>query len=98
MPRLIWSPSSLRDLRGIDEFLAERNDAAAARILRAIRAAALRLHDYPRIGRAIDEPFRVFGVRGTPYLLVYRLRDGTVEIVRVRHSRENWLDDPEGVA
>lgn len=95
MQRLIWSPSSLRDLQAIDAFLGERNDAAAARILRAIRTSADRLRDYPRIGRGLDEPFRALSVRTTPYLLIYRLRGGDVEIVRVRHASENWIHDVE---
>lgn len=96
MPRLIWSPSSLRDLRDLDEFLSPLNGAAASRMLRAIRATANRLVDYPRIGRALDEPFRILGVRTTPYLLIYRLRKDGIEIVRVRHGSENWAPDPEG--
>ena len=96
MPRLIWSPSSLRDLQDIDAFLTERNDSAAARILRAIRLTADRLLDFPRIGPAFDEPFRVLSIRTTPYLLVYRLQRDDVEIVRVRHSSENWTHDPAG--
>ena len=96
MPRLIWSPSSLRDLRDIDAFLTERNDAAATRILQAIRHTAERLRDYPRIGPALDEPFRVLSIGATPYLLVYRLERDGVEIVRVRHSSENWTHDPAG--
>lgn len=95
MPRLTWSPAARRDLHAIDAFLLERDARAAVRTLQAIRASAGRLLDYPRIGRALDEPFRVLGVRGTPYLLVYRLRGGEVEIIRIRHSRENWLDEPE---
>lgn len=91
MPGLIWSPASRADLGQIDAWLAERNRAAAARILGAIRTSADRLRGYPRIGRALDEPFRVLGVRTTKYVLVYRLRDKTVEIVRVRHAAENWL-------
>ena len=59
MPRLTWSPSARGDLKGIDAFLAERDAAAAVRILRAIRITAERLRDYPQIGRALDEPFRV---------------------------------------
>jgi toxin ParE1/3/4 len=95
MPRLIWAPASLRDLRDIEAYFSQRNDAAAARVLRALRDTSNRLHDYPRIGRAYDEPFRVLGVRHTPYLLIYRLRGDDIEIARVRHARENWLHDPE---
>lgn len=96
MPRLIWSQASLRDIHAIDTFLQEENPPAAARIARAIRATVIRLVEYPRIGRALNEPFRLLGVRKTPYLVIYRLRDGNIEIARVRHASENWLADVEG--
>ena len=96
MPRLIWSEASLRDIRDIDEFLMADNPMAAARIAKAIRATVLRLVDYPRIGRALNEKFRVLGVRTTPYLIIYRLRDGALEIARVRHASENWVAEVEG--
>lgn len=96
MPRLIWSEASLRDINEIDDFLTEENPPAAARIARAIKATVVRLLDYPRVGRALNENFRVLGVRTTPYLIIYRLRDGNVEIARVRHGRENWLAEVEG--
>ena len=91
MPRLIWSPESLDDLRNIAAWLAPRDARAGLAALRAIRAAADRLTDYPRIGRAIDEPFRVLGVRTTPYLIIYRLHGDAIDIIRVRHRREDWL-------
>lgn len=96
MPRLIWSEASLRDIGEIDDYLTGHDPGAAARIARAIKASSLRLIDYPRIGRAFDESFRVLGVRTTPYLIVYRLRDGDIEIARVRHSSEDWLPRSEG--
>ncbi len=96
MPDVKWAEALLRDLSSIDAFLARGDPELAARMLRAIRTAALRLEDYPRIGRAIDEPFRVLGVRATPYLLVYRIIGAEVEVARVRHGREDWLPQPEG--
>ena len=96
MPGLIWAPSARHDLTTIDEYLSEYDLRAALNTLRAIRVAANRLTEYPRIGRAVDPPFRVLGIRSTQYLIVYRLKDGGVEIVRVRHRRENWTYDIEG--
>ncbi|WP_353204185.1 type II toxin-antitoxin system RelE/ParE family toxin [Sphingomonas sp.] len=90
MPRLIWSPRAGLDLADIDAYLSDRDPAAAAGILRAIQSAALRLSDYPRLGWSLDQPFRVISVRKTPDLILYRLREGVVEIVRVRHAREDW--------
>lgn len=91
MRRLIWSPAARGDLAGIEGWFAERDPAAGIATLRAIRATLERLCDYPRMGRAVEEPFRALGVRGTAYILVYRLREDAVEIIRVLHGRENWL-------
>lgn len=96
MQRLIWSPSALDDLTGINLYLAPLDGAAAGRMLRAIRATADRLRDYPRVGRALNERFRILGVRTTPYLLVYRIAGDRVEIIRIRHASEDWLGDIEG--
>jgi toxin ParE1/3/4 len=95
MPHLIWSPSSRRDLMAIEAFLDERDPHVARDTLRAIQRVIRHMLDYPRIGRAVHEPFRVFGVRGTPYLVIYRLHGADVEIVRIRHGRENWLGQIE---
>ena len=94
MPRLIWSPAALDDLDGIDAYLLER-DASPSNVFRAIDRVADRLLDYPRLGRALREPFRVMGVRGTDYIVIYRLHDEGVEIVRIRHGREDWLGEVE---
>jgi len=95
MPGLIWAPSARRDLIAIDNYFEPRDPRVALEMLLAIQRAAARLTEYPRIGRAIDPPFRVLGVRSTPYLIPYRLRDAGVEIVRVRHRRENWAFEIE---
>lgn len=95
MPRLIWAPAFGRDLAEINAFLAQHDARAAVRTLTAIRKSVDWLTSYPRIGRAIDETYRVFLVRGTPYLVVYRVRDDEVELLRIRHARENWVSDPE---
>lgn len=96
MSRLIWSPASRRDLHDIETYLSDRNPEAARDTLRAIQRVGRRMLDYPRIGRAVQEPFRVFGVRGTPYVVIYRLRGTDVEIIRIRHGREDWLGQIEG--
>lgn len=91
MSDLIWSPRSRLDLADIDTFLSERDPAAAARILRAVQSAVRRLSDFPRLGRPLNDRLRVIGVRTTPYLILYRLRDEVIEIARIRHHREDWL-------
>ena len=91
MRRLTWAPEALDDLHAVELWYRDRDPAAGVTILRRIGEATTRLQDYPRIGRAITEPFRVLGVRTTPYVVIYRLAVENIDIIRVRHGRENWL-------
>ena len=52
-----------------------------------------RLREFPALGR----PGRVEGTReliiaGTPYIVPYRVRGDTVEIITVLHSAQRWPD------
>jgi toxin ParE1/3/4 len=93
MPRIIWSAPSLLDLREIERFLSNEDAAAAARILRAIRGKSDQLRQFPSSGPALTGELRYVRVRNTPYLLVYRIGRGGVEVIRVRHVREDWRSE-----
>ncbi|PTU63510.1 plasmid stabilization protein [Chromobacterium sp. Panama] len=86
--RLVWLRSALQNLQQEAEFIAEENPAAAAALVRAVRAATKHLADFPETGR----PGRVPGTRelvleGFPYLIPYRVKDGQVQILRIFHTR-----------
>lgn len=93
MPRIIWSPSSLGDLRRIDTYLSNVDPAAAVRILSAIRTKARQLAKFPESGPGMKVEQRSLGVRGTPYVIVYRFESDRVEVIGVRHTRENWREE-----
>lgn len=47
------------------------------------------ISEHPQIGRAGRESrTREFPIPGTPYLLVYRIRDAALEIVAVLHGAQ----------
>ncbi len=54
--RLRYTTDALAHLEAINDFLSERNPAAARRIAADIQAAALRLCEFPYIGRRSDAP------------------------------------------
>ena len=85
-----WSAPALADLRGIDVYLADYSPDTAAEHLAAILAGADVLESYPSIGPALDGTTRSLRVRHTRYILLYRIRGTEVEILRVRHDREDW--------
>ena len=97
-PRLVWLPEALADLRRHREFIRPHNPAAARRAAQAIKQAAERLRDYPRLGKPVEE-LPEFYELSTPfgsgsYILRYRLVGPMVVIVAVWHSREDrGIDD-----
>lgn len=92
MREIAWTIPAQADLRRINSWLTEnRNPEHALRIAIAIRARASVLERFPHIGRPGRDDVRVLRIQTTPYLILYRLRPGRVEVLRVRHEREDWL-------
>jgi plasmid stabilization system protein ParE len=93
MPRLIWSPAALDDVRRAYRFLFEKNPTAAMQAASTIRQSVKILAQHPEIGRPVDfiEPeYRewpiAFGSSG--YIALYHY-DGKVAIITaVKHQRE----------
>lgn len=87
MTRVRWTSPALADLDAIQDYLAERNPAAASRLVNDIldRTDAL-LAANPELGRR----GRVAGTRelvlpGTSYVVAYRLTEA-IEILAVMHG------------
>ena len=93
MPRVIWSDASRRDLRNIDDFISSDDAAAALGVLRRIRRSAALLEQFPAIGPILQGEQRYLSVRSTPYVIVYRIDNARIEVIRVRHAREDWFPD-----
>ena len=86
-----WLRRALKNLDDEAAFIAQDDQAAAARVVARVISSVERLAVYPASGR----PGRVSGtreliVRVTPYLVPYRVRGETVEILRVFHGARKW--------
>lgn len=89
MPR--WTFPALEDMRGILEYIAEDDADAAARVAKAMDAAAGMLDRFPQLGKPGREPAtRELSPGNIPYLLVYWQGRNGVEILRVLHERQQW--------
>lgn len=92
--RLRWTKRAERDLNEIAQYIGQDSPAAAARVvLELIDQVESLLPAHPVIGR----PGRVLGTRelvigSLPYIVPYRVRDGTIEILRVLHTARRWPD------
>jgi toxin ParE1/3/4 len=89
--RVRWLKRALKNLDEEAEYVARDNPQAAARIVERIATSIDRLATHPASGR----PGRVPGTRelvisGTPYVVPYRVRHETVEILRVFLAARRW--------
>ncbi len=89
--RVRWARAASRHLEEVADHIARDRPAAADSVVKQIVEHAEELADFPQIGRA----GRVDGTRelvvvGTPYIVVYRVRGGEVEIAAVFHGARKW--------
>ena len=90
MIKLRWTTQAVEDLEAIRNFIANDSaayaDLAVARLLEAVE----RLEHFPRSGRIVPEfsDPQLREIIESPYRIVYRVRDETVEVLTVfRASR-----------
>ncbi|MBV5272738.1 MAG: type II toxin-antitoxin system RelE/ParE family toxin [Lamprocystis purpurea] len=89
--RLTWTSKALSDLTRLHEFLALVNKPAAARTVQKLTAAASGLTPNPRIGEKLEEfePRDVRRMIVGHYEIRYEIRDGTIAVLRLWHTRED---------
>ncbi len=90
-----WSRDAQADLATIDDEFDTIDPNTASRVGTSAVNAARFLADYPGAGPAVPNTrLRKWRVAGTPYILLYRLADGDLFIVRVVHvarDRQRFL-------
>ena len=86
-----WTEAALRDLAALRAYIARDNSAAADRQVNIIVEAAFGLAQFTHSGRTGRRAgTRELIVGRTPYLVPYRLRGDSIEILRVLHGRQHW--------
>ena len=89
--RIVWLEAARDDLRAIRRFIGRDNPAAAKRVATRIVAATAGLQENPNLGRPGRwSETRELVIPGSPYILPYRLRGQTLEILRVLHGAQDW--------
>jgi toxin ParE1/3/4 len=87
---LLWRAAARDDLRSIIAYIAERNPPAARRLRDLIESAVTKLPGHPYLFRE----GRVAGTREIVvhpnYIVVYRITEDAIEIVRVLHARQQY--------
>ena len=93
--RVNWLRNALRNLDAEASYIAADDEAAARLVFTRVLAAVDTLVDQPSLGRPGRVPgTRELVVRLTRYIIPYRIRGETVEILRVFHASrrlpERW--------
>jgi plasmid stabilization system protein ParE len=87
MPRVILAPRARRWLHAELAYLADISPATVGRLRERMGTARRLLSEFPRIGSPGTTPgWRRLVV--PPYVVVYREKDGDIEIMDIRHGRQ----------
>ncbi len=90
MIKLRWTTQAVEDLEAIRNFIANDSVAYADLVIARLLEAVERLEHFPRSGRVVPELSdpQLREIIESPYRIVYRVRNETVEILTVfRASR-----------
>ncbi len=87
---LRWTRKALENLDQIASYIAQDNPTRASSFIGEIKEKTELLVTFPALGR----PGRVPGTRELVvhenYVVPYRVKDGTVQIIRVQHVARLW--------
>ena len=89
--RVKWLRGALQNLHQAVDYIAQDNPIAASDMAESIWETATRLEQHPHMGR----PGRLKGTRELlvpklPYVIRYRIKIETVEILRIHHMAQRW--------
>lgn len=86
-----WTVRALRRLDQAGTHIAAHDPSAAARVVVRLVSAVELLADQPGIGRVGRIPgTRELVFADVPYIVAYRVRPTSVEILTVMHSAQKW--------
>ncbi len=88
-----WLEDAIFDLRALRMHIAQDKPSAAHRTAERIRTAVSYLSTHPAMGRLGRVPgTRELVVVPTPYIIPYRVKNKSIQILRVLHIAMEWPD------
>ena len=86
--KLRWTPRAVADMEEIGDYLVAVSPQAWEHLLLRVERLTETILDFPLMGKAGLLPgTREFVLSGTPYILVFQLKDDSVVILSVRDGR-----------
>jgi len=89
--RVRWTRSALADLFAIGRYIDQDNPQAARSVVNRIEVAGNHLTEFPergRLGRV--EGTRELVIPRLPFIIVYRLAAGEVELLSILHGAQQY--------
>lgn len=88
-----WLRRALRNLEQAHDYILKDNPQAAREVILRIQSAANQLESYPLMGRlGRVEGTKELVIANTPYILIYRVKLDSVEILCVLHTSKRYPD------
>jgi len=88
-----WLRRALCNLEQAHSYILKENPAAAREVILRIQTATSQLENYPFMGRlGRVEGTRELVIANTPYIVIYRIKEESVEILRVLHASKRYPD------
>ncbi|MCG2587256.1 type II toxin-antitoxin system RelE/ParE family toxin [Rhodohalobacter sulfatireducens] len=93
---IVWSPTAQNKIKEILEYISEDNPSAALNLINDFERKVENLRENPESGRIINEitnpSIRELVVHEN-YGIIYEIGDDVIEILTVRHFRQNFSAD-----
>ncbi|GCL42086.1 type II toxin-antitoxin system RelE/ParE family toxin [Dolichospermum planctonicum] len=82
-----WLRRALRNLEQARNYVFQDNPTAAQELIIKIQNAANQLQNYPFMGKnGRVEGTKELIISNSPYILIYRIKEETVEVLRILHT------------
>jgi len=90
--RVVWSPTSQRKIDEIVDYISKDNVDAALALVEKFEKRVQYLKNHPRSGRIVpalnDEMVRQLVVQSN-YLIIYEINKDHINILTIRHAKQN---------
>jgi hypothetical protein len=88
-----WLRQALRNLEQAHKYITKDNPTAAQELILKIQNAANQLENYPLIGKSGRvEGTRELIISNSPYIIIYRVKEESIEILRIFHTSKRYPD------
>ena len=88
--RIRWTPAAAADLQRVNDYLKDHHPHYRQPTLRKVYAAIQSLKEWPHRGRVgREEGTRELSFSPLPYIAVYRVKDRSIEVLRIYHAAQD---------